>query len=113
MRFEYRCIQQWPPLAWIARCLPGGSITLWHGSQVETREDWFCEAAWPGAFASGDFDQTDLLAGTGGRIRDGCARFVAPGNTIDRVMSLQTSTALLVSNSLPCLLAVSGATLDP
>ena len=76
-------------------------------------DDWFCEAAWPGAFASGDFDRTDLLAGTGGRIRDGTARFVAPGNTIDRVVSLRTGRGLLASNSLACLLAVSAATLDP
>jgi hypothetical protein len=77
------------------------------------RDDWFCEAAWPGSFEAGDFDQTDLLAGTGGRIREDSIAFAAPGNTIDRVVSLQTSHGLLVSNSLPCLLAVSGATLDP
>lgn len=113
MRFEYSCLEHWPPLAWIARCAPGASIAVWHGRRVEIRENWFCEAAWPGPFESGDFDQTDLLAGTGGRIRGGSAKFVAPGNTIDRIVSLRTPRELLVSNSVPCLLAVSGATIDP
>lgn len=113
MQFEYRCIENWAPLAWIARCRPGKAITVWHGSQVETRADWFCEAAWPGAFDAGDFDQTDLVAGTGGHHRDNVVIFVAPGNTVDRILSLQTDTDLLVSNSLPCLLAVSGAAIDP
>lgn len=113
MLIEYRCVKQWAPLAWIARCPAGKAITLWHGSQVETRADWFCEAAWPGAFDAGDFDQTDLAAGTGGRCRDNVVIFVAPGNTVDRILSLQTADGLLVSNSLPCLLAVSGAVIDP
>jgi hypothetical protein len=90
-----------------------GAITVWHGSQVETRPDWFCEAVWPGSFDAGDFDRTDLVAGTGGRCRDNIVTFVAPGNTVDRILSLQTANGLLVSNSLPCLLAISGATIDP
>lgn len=114
MLFEYHCVGQWPPLAWITRCpAKTKTITLWHGSQVETRAEWFCEAAWPGPFSQGDFDQTDLVAGTGARCRDNAIVFVAPGNTVDRILSLQTPNALWVSNSLPCLLAVSGATLDP
>lgn len=114
MLIEYQCIKQWAPLAWIARCsAEREKITLWHGGQVETRADWFCEAAWPGAFNTGDFDQTDLVTGTGGRCRDNVLIFVAPGNTVDRILSLQTANGLLVSNSLPCLLAVSGATIDP
>ncbi len=114
MLIEYRCVAQWAPLAWIARCpAKRETITLWHGGQVETRAEWFCEATWPGAFDEGNFDRTDLVAGTGGRYRDNVITFVAPGNTVDRILSLQTANGLLVSNSLPCLLAVSGATLDP
>lgn len=111
--FRYLCVEHWAPLAWIARCSEDGSVTLWHGSQVETRAEWFCEAVWPGSFAEGDFDRTDLVAGTGGRCRDGTVIFVAPGNTIDRILSLKIENAWLVSNSLPCLLGISGATIDP
>jgi hypothetical protein len=114
MLFEYHCVRQWSPLAWIAHCpTKTKSITLWHGSQVETRDNWFCEAVWPGTFSEGNFDRTDLVAGTGARCRDNTVVFVAPGNTVDRILSLQTPDALWVSNSLPCLLGVSGATLDP
>lgn len=113
MEFAYQMVSGWPPLAWIARC-PGKSkaITVWHGSQVEVRCDWFCEAVWPGPFEAGNFDQTDLAAGTGGRCRDDVVVFAAPGNTVDRILSLRTDQGLLVSNSLACLLAVSGAEID-
>lgn len=113
MRFEYRCIDQLPPLAWIARCGPSMTTKVWHGDRVETRPDWFCEAVWPGLFETGDFDKTDLVAGTGGRCRDGVVIFVAPGNTIDRILSLQIGNALWVSNSLAALLAATGSTVDP
>jgi hypothetical protein len=114
MIIKYYCIEQWAPLSWIACCsAKKETITVWHGSQVETRADWFCEAAWPGAFDEGDFDQTDLVVGTGGRCHDNAVIFVAPGNTVDRLLSLRTCDRLLVSNSFACLLAVSGATIDP
>lgn len=114
MRFRYRRIDGWASLAWLARCPKGADkIEVWHGKQVDVRPDWFCEAAWPGPFEKGDFDLTDLVAGTGGRLRDGEVFFVSPGNTIDRILSLETPGELLVSNSLPCLLAISGARIDP
>ncbi|MBC6961895.1 MAG: hypothetical protein DWB48_03950 [Nitrosomonas sp.] len=114
MKFTYQVVFDWPPLAWIAHCAAkNGIVTVWHGSQVEVREQWFCEATWPGLFEEGNFDQTDLTAGTGGRYRDGSVIFAAPGNTTDRVLSLLTDKGLFVSNSLACLLAVSGTKIDP
>jgi hypothetical protein len=51
----------WPALAWIARCeVSSPVITVRHGPQVETMEDWLCEAVWDGEFEAGDFDRTDL-----------------------------------------------------
>lgn len=113
MVLKYVCIKQWPPLAWLARCRRNGSITIWHGERVETRYDWFCEGTWPGSFEAGEFDQTDLMVGTGARRRDATICFVAPGNTVDRIVSLEVRSELLVSNSLACLLGVSGARIDP
>ncbi|MBA4141428.1 MAG: hypothetical protein H0X43_00145 [Nitrosospira sp.] len=113
MLIKYNCLQ-WAPLAWVARCsINEKAVSVWHGRQVETRDEWFCEAAWPGTFSTGGFDQTDLMAGTGGHCRDNVLTFVAPGNTVDRILSLRTAEGLLVSNSLSCLLAVSGAAIDP
>lgn len=114
MQLEYHCITQWPPLAWIAQCNEKSkAIKIWHGNQIETRDDWFCEAVWPGAFEEGSFDKTDLAAGTGGRLRDDLLIFAAPGNTTDRIVSLHTNEGLFVSNSLACLLALSKAEIDP
>ncbi len=109
MRFEFRLVEGWPPLAWLARCPIGGDvIEVRHGSRVEIRAEWFCEAIWPG-----DFDRTDLVFGSGARIRDGETTFVSAGSTIDRLQSLEHEGALWVSNSLACLMAAVGAEFDP
>lgn len=113
MGFEYVPIPEWPPLAWLACCSSREPAIVWHGKRVETRPDWFCEATWPGPFDDGDFDRNDLVAGTGGRARDEGIRFVAPGNTIDRIVSMEFGSRLWVSNSIACLVGATGAELDP
>jgi len=111
--FEYHCIDQWPPLAWFAQCSKENKkIVVWHGNNVEINREWFCEAVWPDSFLEGNFDKTDLVAGTGARIRENTIVFVSPGNTVDRILSIEVKDKLLVSNSLACLLAVSGAEVD-
>ena len=114
MQFEYECVTSWPPLAWLAK-VPQGSYLcrVRHGRRVETRPDWFCEAVWPGDFDAGDFDETDLVAGSGARIRQGRIRFVSSGNTVDRLLWVSTAGSLWVSNSLACLLAATGGRVDP
>lgn len=119
MRLEYRLEPAWPVQAWLAECNPD-RVVVRHGSRVETREQWFCEAVWDGPFEHGDFDQTDIVAGSGGRLRDGRLTFVPAGNTVDRIQSMTVPAGsdgrpcqTLVSNSLACLLAVSGATVYP
>lgn len=113
LHFEYHCIDQWPPLAWLAQCSKEDKkIVVWHGNNVEIYQEWFCEAVWPDKFLEGNFDKTDLVAGTGARIRENTIVFVSPGNTVDRILSMEVEDKLLVSNSLACLLAVSGAEID-
>ncbi|PYO96399.1 MAG: hypothetical protein DMD61_14120 [Gemmatimonadetes bacterium] len=114
MRLRDRPIADWPPLAWLARCRPGETtIDVFHGRRVEIAADWLCEAAWNGSFADGDFDRTDLVFGSGVRVRGDRVCFVSSGSTVDRLQSLDTRDASWVSNSLPCLLASVGGTLDP
>lgn len=114
MRLEFVPVPEWPPLAWLARCEGHGAApVVFHGPRVETHDDWFCEAAWAGAYASGDFDRTDIVAGTGGRVRDGALVFVSSGSTVDRLNAFERDGAAWVSNSLSCLLAGTGATLSP
>lgn len=86
----------------------GGGILLRHGPGVETRPDWFVEGVWDGDFNAGDFDLTDLVFGSGARLRDGRLTFVSSASTVDRLQWLEVGDRRYVSNSLPCLLAVGG-----
>ena len=84
--FVYETASSWPPLAWLAICEPGSkSIHLIHGGGVECREQWFCEAVWDSTFSEGGFDRTDLVFGSGGRLREREAIFVSAGSTVDRL----------------------------
>lgn len=114
MRLEFVPVSAWPPLAWLAKCHRRSSkVLVLHGSRVETNDEWFCEAAWAGEYQSGDFDQTDVVAGSGGRLRNGEMVFVSSGSTVDRLNALEVDGDAWVSNSLSCLLAAAPAELDP
>ncbi len=91
----------------------GGGVLVRHGTGVETRPQWFAEAVWAGEFDDGDFDQTDIVFGSGARLRDGRATFVSSASTVDRLQWLEVGDRRYVSNSLPCLLAVGGVKVVP
>ena len=114
LKFHYRCQATWPPLAWLAE-LPRGKdhVIVAHGAAVETTPDWYCEAVWNGHFPAGDFDRTDVVTGSGGRLREDGVYFVSSGSTVDRLQTLDLKDRVLVSNSLACLLAYADASLDP
>lgn len=107
MNLSFVPVPDWPPLAWLARCETNTkAVVVTHGPHVEVADDWFCEAAWDGEFNDGGFDRTDIVAGSGGRKRDGEVLFVSAGNTVDRLVSVRLPGTVLVSNSLVCLAAV-------
>jgi hypothetical protein len=114
MSFIYTCIEEWPPLAWLATCDPSTrAVEVLHGSRVETRPDWFAEAVWDGDCEQADFDRTDLVFGSGGRLRDDEPIFVSSATTVDRLHSLESNGRIWVSNSLACLLAAVGGRVAP
>jgi len=114
MRLHYTSMGHWPRLAWLARARrSSATIEVFHGPEVETTARWFCEAVWDGAFAAGDFDRTDVVFGSGGRLRGRSVSFVSSATTVDRLHSFETVDAIWVSNSLACLLAALGEALDP
>lgn len=113
MKLAYTCMDDWPPLAWLATCQPGDAAEVMHGPRVETRPDWFAEAVWEGDFAEGEFDRTDLVYGSGGRVRADGLTFVSAASTVDRLHSLEVDGRVYVSNSLACLLAAAGASVAP
>ena len=100
-------------LSWLAQCRHGDPVVkVFHGKGVELADQWFCEAAWDGDFNSGDFDQTDIVAGSGARVRGSAVIFVSAGSTLDRLQSLATDDGMWISNSLSCLVSASGAQID-
>ncbi len=114
MKLEYVLQENWPPLAWLARLKPGDDMVLVkHGPAVETRPEWFSECVWDGRYAEGGFDRTDIVAGTGGRMRGNVLYLVSSGSTVDRIQSLEHNSAHWVSNSIVCLASALGASFDP
>ncbi len=104
---DFKEISEWPKLSWVAAINRGNPvITLFHGSCVEIATSWCAEAVWDGDFAEGDFDCTDIVVGTGIRVRREGVFFVTSGDTLNRLYCHQDSDRKIVSNSLPALLAV-------
>ncbi|KKM63489.1 hypothetical protein LCGC14_1510920, partial [marine sediment metagenome] len=105
-------VPKWPKLAWVASLTEGEEeIRVLHGPMVEVGEDWLAEAVWAGEFAAGDFDETDLVFGTGIRCRKGTVVFVSSGSTVDRLWDVAIGKATYVANSLPALLATTDLSL--
>jgi len=106
MFISYEKKEEWPALAWLAKCKAGSDeIRVFAGEGVEAARDWCCEAVWDGGYADGAFDLTDIVAGTGIRLRDGVVAFVSSGSTVDRLVVVTIGDATFVSNSLCCLLS--------
>jgi hypothetical protein len=104
----------WPKLAWVAVTKLGSdAVSVLHGPCVETNPDWCVEAVWAGDFSEGDFDRTDVIIGTGIRIRGDNILFASSGDTLNRLHHFQDGEMLYVSNSLSALLAVADLALLP
>jgi hypothetical protein len=69
---------------------------------------------WDGDFLAGDFDLTDIVAGSGGRVRSDRLMFVSSGSTVDRLHHHRCQDdSVYVSNSLACLVAACGLRVEP
>lgn len=106
-------VPKWPKLAWVAQIAKGSDeVRTYHGPMVETSDDWIVEAVWAGDFAAGDFDRTDLVFGSGVRLRGSRVFFVSSGTTFDSLWRVELGETTTVSNSLPSILAVGGLSLS-
>ena len=102
-------VDDWPKLAWVAHFDIGSfDLTVYHGSMVEIQDNWMVEAVWAGEFEDGDFDKTDLVFGTGIRLRQDAIVFVSSGTMMDRLWRCSVNNTLYIGNSLPAVLAISG-----
>lgn len=106
MKILAEIVYDWPKLSWVADFHSGGdTIHVLHGPCVEKGSGWFVEAVWAGDFGAGDFDKTELVFGTGIRIRDHHVIFVNAGTMLDRMWYCEHEGQFFVSNTLPGLLA--------
>jgi hypothetical protein len=87
-------------------------VRVTHGPGVEVTDGWVCEAVWDGDFAAGGFDRTEIVAGSGVRLRDGEVTFVSSCSTVDRLQTISRLGTLWVSNSLPGLFRAAGTAPD-
>lgn len=105
-RLRPMLVPDWPKLAWVSRLQPLSiDVPVWHGPMVEVAEDWLAEAVWDGDFQAGHFDQTDLVFGSGIRVRGDNLHVVNSATMVDRLWHVQKNGAFFVSNSLPAILA--------
>ena len=113
-RIEYRPNALLPKLAWLARIdLVNDTVSIAHGAAVECNERWMVEGAWDGPYAAGEFHENAHLFGSGIRLDQGRVHVVPSCALVDRLVYCRDGDELLVSNSLPLLLAMTGARLDP
>jgi hypothetical protein len=102
----------WPKLAWVAKAkICDDTVKVFHGPMVEAGPDFCVEAVWADSFESGNFDMTDLVFGSGVRVRDDCVVFVSSGTTTDRLWYTSSSEEYYISNSLPAILSAADLTL--
>lgn len=114
MYFDYSLMPNWPALAWLTQLHTRDErINVFHGARVELNQHWFCEATWDGRYSDGGFDSTDIVIGTGARIRNSCVTFVTSGNTLDRLHFVRNKKCAWISNSLPALLSMIRGNVDP
>ncbi|QPD05834.1 MAG: hypothetical protein Nkreftii_003608 [Candidatus Nitrospira kreftii] len=105
---------QLPQLAWVAETdRLNGIVRLIHGPRVEVRESFFIEGVWNGPFHLGEFRTTDCVFGSGGLLIENAVHFVPSAATTDHLYYDETGDRVIVSNSLPLLLAHTQDRLDP
>ena len=112
MRLLATVIPNWPKLAWVAAI--DNELQEVHvicGPMVEIGDEWIVEAVW-GYFSKGDFDRTDLIFGSGVRVRGDEVVFVSSGSTLDRLWHCQKQNISYAANSLPALMRGGGCRLN-
>lgn len=112
--FEVRRNAKLPLLAWLCRVdLLRHIAILECGCGVEATSRMFIEGCWAGDFAAGLVHQAEAVFGSGGVIENTRLTFVPCTATTDSLFYRLNEEEILVSNSLPFLLAASNDRLDP
>jgi hypothetical protein len=114
MQLRYRRDCDLPKLAWCADIdLAADEATVRHGELVEVHDTFFVEGVWNGPFDQGQFTATECIFGSGAARSGDDLVFVTSCSTTDALFYIQDPRLVVVSNSLPFLLAAVGDELDP
>jgi hypothetical protein len=113
-RIKYEANPLIPPLSWQATLdFANRELAVIHGQYVETHNTFFVEGVWDGPFCQGGLDRVENVFGSGCTVRGETVVFVPSSATTDSLFYTATPSELMVSNSLPLLLARIGDSLDP
>ena len=116
MNFKYYELSTVYRLAWCAvKKYNCKIVKVYHGSGVETFENFFVEGAWDGEFNLGNFDESAFFMGSGANCKNqGKANvtFSTSSHTLERLYSISFNEDIYISNSLPLILYLSDSKLD-
>lgn len=111
--FRFHLNPTLPRLAWCAKVTRGtGPVVVEHGPWVETGDGFFAEGAWNRPFDEPHLGDAEIVLGSGGTLVGERVAFTPTTHTMERLYSLKSADAVLVSNSLPFLLEAAQAKLD-
>lgn len=111
--FCFHCVEELPPLSWCSVIDKGSSSAdVYHGKFVETSHGFFVEGGWDKPFQEGQFENSTLFMGSGGKIMDSKFIFCTPCHTMERLYVFSDCSRLLLSNSMPFILKMSDQHLD-
>ncbi len=103
-----------PVLAWVATVpRSSGEVHVTHGQYLETRNSFFFEGAWAGAFETGRPGDTEVVFGSGATISGDEVLFISSLATTDYLFYNAAPSEVTVANSLALLLASVSDELDP
>jgi hypothetical protein len=100
MRFQYHEVPTLPPLAWGARVdRASDTVSVFHGTLVETRSEGFIEGAWNDAYGPFNFIAATIIVGTGATLDRGRVRFTTSTDHMGPLFSIVKGDSVFVSNS--------------
>ena len=115
MRVDAHLIDGWPEAAWFAEWEPGSErVKVYHGIDVEVRDDRVFEGVWEGSFEAGAFDEAAAFCGTGFVTAGSELHLIPPFHPQERIYYSHDlyPTKRCASNSLLCWLTLTGEQLD-
>lgn len=103
-----------PRLAWIAEYEPNAHLlTVHHGNDVETGENFIVEGTWDGPFEETGFDKSQHFFGSGLKLTSEGLVAVPATSLVDRIFIGRAADSYYISNSLIEILARTESELVP